>query len=153
LVCRKKVCCLQRGYYSLKLRIDARIDVGGKLLTNHLKELVSFRQWNMMEETYIVNDVKEKCCYVSRQFAADLETCRFATFFRSRHVNSTYQPQHSGLIGVVIRSSRNMCSQTFREIARATYANLTASLLMENRSFTWAMSAFRFQRYCSVQTT
>jgi actin-related protein 6 len=53
-----------------------RIDVGGKLLTNHLKELVSFRQWNMMEETYIVNDVKEKCCYVSRQFAADLETCR-----------------------------------------------------------------------------
>ena len=36
-----------------------------------------------MEETYIVNDVKEKCCYVSSQFAADLETCRFATFFRS----------------------------------------------------------------------
>jgi len=53
-----------------------RIDVGGKLLTNHLKELVSFRQWNMMEETYIVNDVKEKCCYVSTQFSTDLETCR-----------------------------------------------------------------------------
>ncbi|KAI0301094.1 actin-like protein ARP6 [Multifurca ochricompacta] len=53
-----------------------RIDVGGKLLTNHLKELVSFRQWNMMEETYIMNDVKEKCCYVSTQFAVDLETCR-----------------------------------------------------------------------------
>ncbi|KAH9991239.1 actin-like protein Arp6 [Russula vinacea] len=53
-----------------------RIDVGGKLLTNHLKELISFRQWNMMEETYIVNEVKEKCCYVSTQFSADLETCR-----------------------------------------------------------------------------
>ncbi|KAH9980073.1 actin family [Lactifluus volemus] len=53
-----------------------RIDVGGKLLTNHLKELVSFRQWNMMEETYIMNDVKEKCCYVSTQFVADLEACR-----------------------------------------------------------------------------
>jgi len=39
-----------------------------------------------------VNDVKEKCCYVSRQFAADLETCRFATFFRSSHVTLTYQP-------------------------------------------------------------
>jgi actin-related protein 6 len=57
--------------------VDARIDVGGKLLTNHLKELVSFRQWNMMEETYIVNDVKETCCYVSTQFSADLESCRF----------------------------------------------------------------------------
>ncbi len=38
-----------------------------------------------MEETYIVNDVKEKCCYVSMQFAADLETCRFGPFFTSNH--------------------------------------------------------------------
>ncbi|GJE94184.1 actin family protein [Phanerochaete sordida] len=53
-----------------------RLDVGGKLLTNQLKELVSFRQWNMMDETYVINDVKEACCYVSTQFDQDLETCR-----------------------------------------------------------------------------
>ncbi|KAG6856228.1 hypothetical protein H0H87_006322 [Tephrocybe sp. NHM501043] len=53
-----------------------RLDVGGKLLTNQLKELVSFRQWNMMDETYIMNDVKESCCYVSQNFRNDLETCR-----------------------------------------------------------------------------
>jgi len=53
-----------------------RVDVGGKLLTNHLKELISYRQWNMMDETHIVNDVKEACCYVSRDFNSDLETCR-----------------------------------------------------------------------------
>ncbi|KAI0029849.1 actin-related protein Arp6 [Vararia minispora EC-137] len=53
-----------------------RIDVGGKLLTNHLKELVSYRQWNMMDETHVMNDVKESCCYVSQDFATDLETCR-----------------------------------------------------------------------------
>ncbi|KAA1474732.1 Actin/actin-like protein [Dentipellis sp. KUC8613] len=53
-----------------------RVDVGGKLLTNQLKELVSFRQWNMMDETHIMNDVKETCCYVSTSFAADLEACR-----------------------------------------------------------------------------
>ncbi|KDQ15131.1 hypothetical protein BOTBODRAFT_131733 [Botryobasidium botryosum FD-172 SS1] len=52
-----------------------RIDVGGKLLTNHLKELVSFRHWDMMDQTYIMNDVKEKCCYVSTAFKQDLETC------------------------------------------------------------------------------
>ncbi|TEB40080.1 actin-related protein Arp6 [Coprinellus micaceus] len=45
-----------------------RLDVGGKLLTNHLKELVSFRQWNMMDETYIMNHVKESCCLVSSNF-------------------------------------------------------------------------------------
>ncbi|KAI0769101.1 actin-related protein Arp6 [Trametes elegans] len=53
-----------------------RIDVGGKLLTNHLKEVISFRQWNMMEETHIVNEVKEACCFVSDEFKRDLETCR-----------------------------------------------------------------------------
>lgn len=53
-----------------------RLDVGGKLLTNQLKELVSFRQWNMMDETYIMNHVKETCCFVTQDFKKDLETCR-----------------------------------------------------------------------------
>jgi hypothetical protein len=54
-----------------------RVDVGGKLLTNHLKELISFRQWNMMDQTYIMDDVKEKCCYVSSAFKADMELSRY----------------------------------------------------------------------------
>lgn len=66
-----------------------RIDVGGKLLTNHLKELVSFRQWNMMDETYVMNEVKETCCYVSREFGVDLETCRYV-FFSIDSASSLY---------------------------------------------------------------
>ena len=27
-----------------------RLNVGGKLLTNYLKEVISYRQWNMMDE-------------------------------------------------------------------------------------------------------
>lgn len=54
-----------------------RIDVGGKLITNHLKELISYRQWNMMDQTYIMDDVKEKCCYVSSVFKADMELSRY----------------------------------------------------------------------------
>ncbi|KAI0079499.1 actin-like protein ARP6 [Panus rudis PR-1116 ss-1] len=53
-----------------------RLDVGGKLLTNHLKELVSFRHYDMMKETYIINDVKERCCYVSQNFSRELGICR-----------------------------------------------------------------------------
>ncbi|KIY51520.1 actin-domain-containing protein [Fistulina hepatica ATCC 64428] len=53
-----------------------RIDVGGKLLTNQLKELVSYRQWNMMDETHIINHAKETCCFVSLDFKSDIETCR-----------------------------------------------------------------------------
>lgn len=47
--------------------------MGGKLLTNYLKEIVSFRHWDVMEHTYVMNEVKEKCCYVSTAFPADLE--------------------------------------------------------------------------------
>ncbi|CAG8656525.1 17479_t:CDS:10, partial [Acaulospora morrowiae] len=53
-----------------------RINIGGKLLTNHLKEIVSFRYWDMMDQTYVMNEVKESCCYVSQDFLADLEICR-----------------------------------------------------------------------------
>lgn len=53
-----------------------RIDVGGKLMTNHLKELVSFRQWNMLDETWVINNIKEQCCFVTTNLHADLEACR-----------------------------------------------------------------------------
>ncbi|XP_039253852.2 actin-related protein 6-like isoform X2 [Styela clava] len=35
-----------------------RIDVGGKLLTNHLKEIISYRQLQVMDETYVMNQKK-----------------------------------------------------------------------------------------------
>ncbi|KAI8349703.1 actin family [Blakeslea trispora] len=53
-----------------------RLNVGGKLLTNHLKEVVSFRAYDMMEETFIMNDVKEKCCFVSQHVLDDLKGCK-----------------------------------------------------------------------------
>lgn len=34
-----------------------RLNIGGKLLTNYLKELVSYRQWNMMDEFLLMNQV------------------------------------------------------------------------------------------------
>ncbi|KAL2929641.1 Actin-related protein 6 [Bienertia sinuspersici] len=37
-----------------------RLDLGGKALTNYLKELVSYRSINVMDETLIMDDVKEK---------------------------------------------------------------------------------------------
>ncbi|KAL4915185.1 actin family [Aspergillus aurantiobrunneus] len=50
-----------------------RLDLGGKHLTNYLKELVSIRQYNMVDETYIMNEVKESVCFVSNDFGGDLE--------------------------------------------------------------------------------
>ena len=67
---------LIKGHLLLAIYFISRLDVGGKLLTNQLKELISYRQWNMMDETYIMNDVKESCCFVSSNYKDDLETCR-----------------------------------------------------------------------------
>lgn len=54
----------------------ARIDIGGKLLTNHLKHLVSFRQWNMMDQTAVMDAVRETCCYVSMDWKGELDLCK-----------------------------------------------------------------------------
>ena len=50
-----------------------RLDVGGKFLTNYLKELISIRHYNMLDETYVLNEIKEAVCYVSENFKRDLE--------------------------------------------------------------------------------
>lgn len=53
-----------------------RIDVGGKLLTNYLKELVSFRHWYMMDQTSVMEHAKEKVCYVSTRWEHDWEVAK-----------------------------------------------------------------------------
>lgn len=53
-----------------------RIDVGGKVLTNHLKEIISYRQLNVMDETYVINQVKEDSCFVSQDFNEDMRAAR-----------------------------------------------------------------------------
>ncbi|KAK3886040.1 hypothetical protein Pcinc_009787 [Petrolisthes cinctipes] len=49
-----------------------RVDVGGKVLTNHLKEVISYRQLNVMDETYVINQVKEDACFMSQDYNADM---------------------------------------------------------------------------------
>lgn len=53
--------------------LDSRINVGGKLLTNYLKEIVSFRQLNVMDDARLVNELKEALCYCSPVFDRDMK--------------------------------------------------------------------------------
>jgi len=50
-----------------------RIDVGGKLLTNLLTEMVSYKEVNLTGETLLVNDIKEQLCYVSLDYESELD--------------------------------------------------------------------------------
>lgn len=42
-------------------------------MTNYLTRLVSLRQYDMRNETYLINEIKEACCYIARDFKGDLD--------------------------------------------------------------------------------
>lgn len=53
-----------------------RINVGGKHLTNQLKEVISYRQLMVMDENYVMNQIKEDLCYVSTDFDIDMKIAK-----------------------------------------------------------------------------
>ena len=42
-------------------------------MTNYLTRLLSLRQYDMRNDTYLVNEIKEATSYLSRDFKADME--------------------------------------------------------------------------------
>lgn len=79
-----KCCCVVDSGYSFTHVVPThqcealnkairRLNVGGRVLTNLLKETVTYRQWNMMDEYHIVNDAKEKLCFVTDTFEEDMK--------------------------------------------------------------------------------
>ncbi|KAI8471017.1 MAG: Actin/actin-like protein [Monoraphidium minutum] len=64
-----------------------RLNLGGKALTNLLKETVSYRSLNMAEEAYLMEGVKDALCWVSQDVKADLKLARArASPFRREYV-------------------------------------------------------------------
>ncbi|BAM82803.1 probable actin-related protein Arp6 [Cyanidioschyzon merolae strain 10D] len=53
-----------------------RLDVGGRLLNNYLKELISYRSWNLMKESFLVQRLKERVCYVCADLERELQRSR-----------------------------------------------------------------------------
>ena len=79
-----KCCCVVDSGYSFTHVVPThrgsamkkairRLDIGGKVLTNLLKETVTYRQWNMMDEFHIVNDAKEQLSFVSDKFDSEMK--------------------------------------------------------------------------------
>lgn len=53
-----------------------RLEVGGKMLTNYLKDIISYRQLHVLDETYVMNQCKEDCCFVSSDFYNDMRIAK-----------------------------------------------------------------------------
>ena len=57
-------------------RAIRRLDIGGKHMTNLLKDVISLRHFDLRQDTKIVNDIKEDVCFVSTDFNKDMERAR-----------------------------------------------------------------------------
>ncbi|XP_045528856.1 actin-related protein 6 [Pieris brassicae] len=94
-----------------------RIDVGGKVLTNHLKEILSYRQLNVMEESYVINQAKEDSCFVSRDFMGDMQITR-RTGSRNTIVKDYVLPDYTtlrrGYLRDIVRPNEDLEQQTLR---------------------------------------
>ncbi|KAI9703510.1 MAG: Actin- protein 6 [Bogoriella megaspora] len=75
-----------------------RLDVGGKLLTNYLKELISIRHFGLMDEPYIVNEIKEKVSFVSRDFNKDLDRVKYFGRGSKTKANSQGEGDQEGIV-------------------------------------------------------
>ncbi|KAK0414289.1 hypothetical protein QR680_007251 [Steinernema hermaphroditum] len=51
-----------------------QLRLGGKHLTDKLKEWISYRHLNVQNDVYLVNECKEKSCFVSQNFSDDERT-------------------------------------------------------------------------------
>jgi actin-related protein 6 len=85
----------------VKWNAVVRLDIGGKLMTNYLKELISYRQWNVMEDTHVINTVKEACCYVSMDLNADQTLCKCVALYgcmRQANRQGRYYPKDNDIV-------------------------------------------------------
>ncbi|EEC51952.1 predicted protein, partial [Phaeodactylum tricornutum CCAP 1055/1] len=60
----------------LDSRAIRRVPIGGRHLINAWKHFCSYRQWNLMEQEFIVRDVWERTAYVSLDFHTEIALAR-----------------------------------------------------------------------------
>ncbi|XP_072937590.1 actin-related protein 6 [Epargyreus clarus] len=94
-----------------------RIDVGGKVLTNHLKEILSYRQLNVMEESYVINQAKEDSCFVSEDFMTDMQIAKkksLANTIVKDYVLPDYTTIRRGYLRDIVKPDEDLEQQTLR---------------------------------------
>ena len=114
-----------------------RVDVGGKLLTNLLKEITSYRHWNMMDETKLMRKAFHDLCYVSMDFRSDLSKRRGDEICRTRSGGSTCCPTSGHGGQVVLRPTR------IRAAAAAGILRAEQLLMINNERFVVPEVLFR----------
>lgn len=61
-----------------------KLDIGGRFLTGFLRELISFRYYDVTDETILVNNIKEQTCFVPENYMKSLEKLKMEKELLSR---------------------------------------------------------------------
>jgi actin-related protein 6 len=79
-----------------------RLPLGGRHMINMLKYYMSYRQYNLMDQEFLLRDVLEKLAYVSLEFQEELKVARYKPSGRRSYdrdyVLPDYQTTHQGQI-------------------------------------------------------
>ena len=83
-----------------------RLNIGGKLLTNYLKELISYRQYNMMDEFLLIQNLKEELCYVSNKYNDDILNSKYRPIISETNLPLRVAPSKpAGKSGIGMKKS------------------------------------------------
>jgi actin-related protein 6 len=122
-----------------------RLDVGGKLLTNYLTRLLSLRQYDMRNDTYLVNEIKEATCYISKDFKADMERTwkgpkgdRRATYATGEGIAKDYVlPDYHSLAKGFVRDHDPAAATKLKELTKGKPIAASEDVLtLRNERFT-----------------
>lgn len=53
-----------------------KLDIGGRFLSGFLKEVISFRYYNVADETVLINNIKEQSCFVAEDYNKSLDVLK-----------------------------------------------------------------------------
>jgi actin-related protein len=81
-----------------------RLDVGGKLLTKHLMNLITTRYIRLKNDVRMAQQIKEEMCYVSHEFQEDMRAK--LEFFFNEIKFSIY---HIKIKGLVLTQNTSSC--------------------------------------------
>jgi actin-related protein 6 len=116
--------------FKIQPKAIKRIDMGGKALTNYLKEVVSLRYYNMMDETYLINIIKERMCKVSLDFVRELEDTQESHRLLQSYILPDYQTSMTGRV----RSKKETESQKDEQILTLNNERVAVPELLFNPS-------------------
>ncbi|CZT12972.1 related to actin-like protein [Rhynchosporium agropyri] len=122
-----------------------RLDVGGKLLTNYLNRQICVRQYDLANETYLVNEIKEATIYVSKDFNGDMEKTwkgprgdRRAAFATGGGIAQDYVlPDYHGKVKGFVRDHDPQAATKLKELTKGKAIGASEDVVtLRNERFT-----------------